>query len=94
MEEKVTAMECFLSGLGIIAAGGALCLLPLKRFKHIVSVATIAAGSFLCGVPAVAVILNGGTYARVLKLAYPYDNANLMIDPLSAFFIILIGVVG
>ena len=94
MEEKVTAMECFLSGLGIIAAGGALCLLPLKRFKHIVSVATIAAGSFLCGVPAAAVILNGGTYARVLRLAYPYDDANLMIDPLSAFFIILIGVGG
>ncbi|HEY1406282.1 MAG TPA: hypothetical protein VF857_06720, partial [Spirochaetota bacterium] len=87
-------MDLFLIGIYVILIGGICSLFPHNRGKSILSVGTIAVGSLLCCVPAVGVLLRGGAYATTIPLAFPYGDLLLVLDPLSAFFVILIAVGG
>jgi formate hydrogenlyase subunit 3/multisubunit Na+/H+ antiporter MnhD subunit len=87
-------MDCFLWGIVIIVSGGFLSLLVPDKIGKLISLVSISFGSVLCSIPAIGAIFHGGTYSASIFLSFPFGMVKLVLDPLSAFFIILIGIGG
>ena len=83
-------MNSYFTGLVILLLGGLLSLFCSEKLKF--KVVSIFAGisAVLCSVPAIRVITSGETLTQTFALSMPFGLTNVVIDPLSAFFIIVI----
>lgn len=83
-------MNTYFIGLIALLLGGLISLFCNENFKFkIVSLFT-AIGAVLCSIPAVKVISTGETLTQTFACSTPFGLVNVVIDPLSAFFILVI----
>ena len=83
-------MNSFLFGLLTLLLGALVSLFVSKKIKlKIVSIFT-AIASALCMTPAISVLLNCETIQKSFDVIPLFGTINVVIDPLSAFFIIVI----
>ncbi|MDD3014750.1 MAG: proton-conducting transporter membrane subunit, partial [Candidatus Gastranaerophilales bacterium] len=87
-------MWCFYSGLFLFFAGGLLSIpLPEKFKARFVSLFT-GLGMIFTLIPSSNIIFSNNILSRSIYLPDPIGKINLVIDPLSAFFILVISVMG
>ncbi|MDD2840267.1 MAG: proton-conducting transporter membrane subunit [Rickettsiales bacterium] len=86
-------MNFFLIGLLLIVLGGLLSLLVSEKFKLVFMslIMLIGGGSIL--VPALNVLITGELFKTDIYLPDPIGLTPIVIDPLSAFFILIITVI-
>ena len=82
-------MVFFLSALAVLLAGGTLCLLFRGASRSILLIIVVAAASLLVVFPAVLSVARGTSVVWALASG-PAERVLFAIDPLSAFFVILI----
>lgn len=85
-------MNCFISGVIFILAGGLISLMLTENHKaKIVSVFSFL-GTVLITIPIVNILFAGKILEKIFYLPEPIGKVSLIIDPLSAFFILVISV--
>ncbi|MBQ7127308.1 hypothetical protein IJO12_09495 [bacterium] len=83
-------MNIFFSGIIILLVSGFVAGICRKDFRTIIlSIFTII-GSFLCLCPACKVLATGENLVKVFNFNNLFGAVNFVIDPLAAFFIIVI----
>lgn len=83
-------MNTYFIGLIVLLLGGFISLLASENLKFkIVSLFT-GIGAVLCSIPAIKVITSGETLTQTFACSTPFGLVNVVIDPLSAFFILVI----
>lgn len=83
-------MNSYFIGLIILLLGGLISLFCSENFKFkIVSLFT-GIGAVFCSIPAFKVITSGETLTQTFACTTPFGLVNVVIDPLSAFFILVI----
>ncbi len=87
-------MDCFFYGIGLILAGGLLTTLIPEKFKGWILTIFFAAGTVLLLFPSVRVLSGNGSLLFDYTLNQPIGSVSFIIDPLSAFFIIIISIMG
>jgi formate hydrogenlyase subunit 3/multisubunit Na+/H+ antiporter MnhD subunit len=83
-------MTFFIAGLSIIALGALVSLFLPQRLKTVSSFGFISAGAALCSFTAAKTLISGETASASFSIAHPFGTVQLAVDPLSAFFILLI----
>lgn len=83
-------MSNFFIGVVALLLGGFLALAFDKKFKVTVSSIFLALGSVFCLIPAVEVLTTGQNLVSELNFNPLFETVKFVIDPLSAFFIIVI----
>jgi len=82
----------FISGIIFILAGGLISLMFAENHKaKIVSVFSFL-GTVLIAIPVVNILFTGKIMEKIFYLPEPIGKVSLIIDPLSAFFILIISV--
>lgn len=89
-------MGLVLSSLLVLTFGGAACLFGGGAAKRVsrLGAAVSVAGAFLSLGPAVGVLWTGRSVAMRLPWQVPFGSFYIAIDPLAAFFIVIISVIG
>lgn len=83
-------MNTYFIGLIALLIGGFISLFCSEKLKFkIVSLFT-GIGAGLCSIPAIKVITSGETLSQTFACSTPFGLVNVVIDPLSAFFILVI----
>lgn len=83
-------MNTYFIGLIALLLGGLISLFCSEKLKFkIVSLFT-GIGAVLCSIPALKVITSGETLTQTFACSTPFGLVNVVIDPLSAFFILVI----
>ena len=83
-------MNTYFIGLIVLLLGGFISLLASENLKFkIVSLFT-GIGAVLCSIPAIKVITSGETLTQTFACSTPFGLVNVVIDPLSAFFVLVI----
>lgn len=85
-------MENFFIGISILFLSGFFASLFSKKFKIVVLSLLTAAASILCLIPAVKVLFGGKNLVTTFDFNSIFGAVNFVIDPLAAFFIIVISV--
>ena len=85
-------MEIYFLALGMLFAGALVSAAVKEQWKFkICSVFTLIASAMLF-IPAAAVLLTGGTLKQTVYMSPILGNVEFVIDPLSAFFVMVISV--
>jgi len=85
-------MDSFFIGIIILFLSGFVAMLFDNRFKvGVVSLLTTFA-SIMCLIPAVQVLFGGARFTRIFNFNSIFGAVNFVIDPLAAFFIIVISI--
>ena len=85
-------MEIYFLALGMLFAGGLLSVIVKEDWKFkLCSIFSLLA-SVLLLLPAGAVLLTGGTLAQTVYMSPILGDVEFMIDPLSAFFVLVISI--
>lgn len=85
-------MDCFFIGIVMLLLGGFVASMFPNKFKiAVLSILTVIASS-LCALPAIDVLFNGGYAVQIFNFNNLFGAVNFVIDPLSAFFILVIAV--
>ncbi len=88
--EKI--MNSYFLGIGFFLLGGFIALKFNKNLKtFVLSICSIIA-SVLCLIPALSVIATGENLVKTFNFNSLFGSVNFIIDPLAAFFIIIITV--
>lgn len=83
-------MTLYIYGLITLLIGGFISLLTSEKNKFkIVSIFT-GIGGILCSIPAINVLTTGETIKDSFTFSTPFGLVDIVIDPLSAFFILVI----
>ena len=77
------------SAISILASLTIIPLLP-KDQKSVAAFLIVLSNAIFTSIPAIQSILNGITIQHSLFLAYPFEQINLRIDPLAAWFMLII----
>ena len=85
-------MENFFIGISILFLSGFFASLFSKKFKIVVLSLLTAVASILCLIPAVKVLFGGKNLVSTFDFNSIFGAVNFVIDPLAAFFIIVISV--
>ena len=85
-------MTLYLSGIGVIFLGGLLALCAAETAKAKILSLFTGIGSILVICPAIAVLSGSAAPEFLLQLSEPFGKIRLMMDRLSAFFVIVIAV--
>ncbi|MCM1265090.1 MAG: hypothetical protein NC200_02735 [Candidatus Gastranaerophilales bacterium] len=83
-------MNSYFIGLLTLISGAIASLLCGEKVKLKIISAFTGIAAVLCSIPALNVLLTGDTISSSLKLNELFGMVNVVIDPLSAFFIIVI----
>lgn len=85
-------MNYFLTGLAFIFAGGLISLVFAENYKSkIFSIFSFSGTVFLL-IPAVNILFTGKVLEKIFYLPEPIGKVPMIIDPLSAFFILVISI--
>ena len=85
-------MEIYFLALGMLFAGALISAAVKEQWKFkVCSVFTLIA-SVMLFIPAAAVLLTGGTMGQTVYMSPILGDVEFIIDPLSAFFVIVISV--
>jgi len=87
-------MEIYFIALGVLLLG---CLIPcMVKEEYKLKICTIFSGlSFLLlSIPSLISLLNGEVFIKTIYFSPIFKNVNFVIDSLSAFFILVISIVG
>ncbi|MDD3150148.1 MAG: proton-conducting transporter membrane subunit, partial [Candidatus Gastranaerophilales bacterium] len=85
-------MEYFLTGLILIFAGGLISLIFAENYKaKIISIFSFS-GTVLTSIPAFKILFTGNVIEKIFYLPEPIGKIPVVIDPLSAFFILVISI--
>lgn len=85
-------MISYFYGIVTLLLGGIIAGLFQKQFKTIVLTIFTAVGSVLCFIPAVNVLFCKGELVQSFNFNHLLGTVNFVIDPLAAFFIMIITV--
>lgn len=85
-------MENFFIGISILFLSGFFASLFSKKFKIVVLSLLTTVASILCLIPAVKVLFGGKNLVSTFDFNSIFGAVNFVIDPLAAFFIIVISV--
>lgn len=83
-------MNYFLTGLMLIFAGGLISLIFAENYKSKIISFFLLSGTALISIPAVNVLFTGKILEKIFCLPEPVGKVSLVIDPLSAFFVLVI----
>ncbi|MCU0821338.1 MAG: hypothetical protein MUC95_02550 [Spirochaetes bacterium] len=83
-------MDLFLYSILIISCGGIFSIFLPERFKSYLVATCCGIASVLTGYTSIDVLYSGAAFTHVTVLAQPFGEVRLMIDRLSAFFILVI----
>jgi len=85
-------VNCFISGVIFILAGGLISLMFAENHKaKIVSIFSLI-GTILILIPTIDILFTGKFLEKIFYLPEPIGKVSLIIDSLSAFFILVISV--
>lgn len=87
-------MFYFYSGLALFFLAGIFSTILQERHKAPFVSLVSGLGTILVLIPSFNVLLNGITLSNTLYLPEPIGITNVVIDPLSAFFILIISIMG
>jgi len=87
-------MTLVLVGTGLFLSGGLVALFVRPSFKGTVSAIFAAAAQPFLLLPAGRVLAGGGVEALTIPLSFPLGPAALRLDPLAAFFTVIISLGG
>lgn len=85
-------MNYFLTGLTLIFAGGLISLIFSENYKSKIISIFLFSGTALISIPAVNILFTGKILEKIFYLPEPIGKISLIIDPLSAIFILVISV--
>ncbi|MFA6988552.1 MAG: proton-conducting transporter membrane subunit [Candidatus Gastranaerophilaceae bacterium] len=85
-------MNYFLTGLILIFSGGLISLIFSEKHKAKIVSLFAFLGIILTSIPALNILFNGGILEKIFYLPEPIGKIPLVIDPLTAFFIMLISI--
>lgn len=83
-------MNAYFIGLIALLLGGLISLFCNENFKFKVVSLFTGFGAVLCSIPALKVITSGETLTHTFACTTPFGLVNVVIDPLTAFFILVI----
>jgi formate hydrogenlyase subunit 3/multisubunit Na+/H+ antiporter MnhD subunit len=83
-------IDLFLIGIGIILAGGVISLILPDRLKSWIVMLFTGFGAVILLYLSASVLISGDTISASYIFSYPIGSVTLLIDSLSAFFIIVI----
>lgn len=87
-------MDYYFYGIGLILAGGLLTTLVNEKFKGWILTAFSGAGMVFLLIPSIQVLSGKESLLFNFVLNQLVGNVSFIIDPLSAFFILIISVMG
>ena len=87
-------MDYYFYGIGLIIAGGLLTTLIPEKFKGWILSFFSGSGMIFLLIPSVKVLSGNGSILFNYTLNQPIGDVSFIIDPLSAFFIIVISIMG
>ena len=85
-------MNIFFPGVILLLASGFFALFFADKFKVKIVTFLSAIAAVLCCIPSVKVIANSCTMIETFNFNHIFGPVNFVIDPLSAFFILVISV--
>ena len=85
-------MTLLAAGISAILFGGILSLFFKDRFKSRIVCLFTGAGAVMTLIPAFSALLGGTILTAEFELSYPVGTVSVVVDPLAAFFVILISV--
>jgi formate hydrogenlyase subunit 3/multisubunit Na+/H+ antiporter MnhD subunit len=85
-------MNSFFIGIITLLLSGFIAGTFNKKFKTFILSFIVAIGSIFCFLPAAKVLFNGETLIKAFDLGGLFGIVNFVIDPLSAFFVLVITV--
>lgn len=85
-------MNIFFSGVILLLAGGLLALAFADKYKTKIVTFFSAIGAILCSIPACSVLFGNESLTQTLRINDIFGEINFVIDPLCAFFILIISV--
>ena len=85
-------MLCFYCGLAFILLGGISAVIFNERLKATIYSLLSGIGTFFLLKASAGVLIAGNKISHNLHLSFPIGEVRLIIDPLSAFFIIVISI--
>lgn len=85
-------MNNYFYGILTLLLGGFIAGIFPKKFKTIILTILTAVGSVLCFIPAANVLFNKGQVEQAFNFNHLFGVVNFVIDPLAAFFIMVITV--
>lgn len=85
-------MNSYFFGVILLFVGGLFALLCGKKFKITLVSLFAAAAAILCTIPALKVLFGSCTMVKTFDFNSVFGSVNFVIDPLAAFFIIVISV--
>ena len=83
-------MNTYFIGLITLVLGGLISLFCSEKLKFKIVSLFSGIGAVLCSIPAFKVITTGETLTQTFACSTPFGIVNVVIDPLSAFFILVI----
>lgn len=85
-------MNNYFTGIIILVFSGIIASVFSKRYKLFILSLLAAVGSVFCIIPAVQMLVTGNNLVTEIQKETLFGNINFIIDPLSAFFIIVISI--
>jgi len=85
-------MNMLFLGLGILVSGGFVSFAFPRGLRSAVATATMVAGSACVGWASVGVLLSGSVFSAELVCPFPLNAVPFVLDPLSAFFALLVAI--
>ena len=85
-------MSIFFIGIITLFLSGLISMLFNQKIKTAVLACITSVSAVLTLIPALKVLISGQDLMQVLNFNQIFGNVNFVIDPLSAFFIIVISV--
>ena len=85
-------MEYFLLAIGILLTGAVFALIVKEQFKLKISTVFALMGLGTALFPAIWTLLTGNFLEDNIKLSAMFGQIHLMLDPLSAIFIVIISI--
>lgn len=85
-------MLCFFYGLIFIFLGGVSALIVNEQYKAKIYSLLSGIGTFFLLKASAGVVFSGNKISSAIPLSFPIGSVPLVIDPLSAFFIIVISI--
>lgn len=79
-------------GTEIILLGGLISFFCKERFKGVIVSIFSGLGTVFLLTLSISILLSGKTISTNISMSYPINTVNIVIDPLSAFFIVIISV--
>lgn len=85
-------MNSYFLGAALLFLSGLFALMCTKKYKITLLSFTTLISAVLCSIPAGKVLISGNNLVKTFNFNHIFGAVNFVIDPLSAFFIIVISI--